>query len=169
MSEAGDTELERLRAEVGQLGRDLEASETKLEELTTRDPIRQRFLGATEENNIPLCDAEVRRCQEKLATATDTLRFVLQSERVKELVSAVATLALERLRERVRLATNVKLVQFVPSESLQVARIGGSLELGSGGLASKGGVSEGQSLAVAYAFLTSPAHRSSLQAALHRR
>lgn len=153
--EAGDTELERLRAEVGQLGRDLEASETKLEKLTTRDPIRQRFLGATDENNIPLCDAEVKRCQEKLATATDTLRFVLQSERVKELVSTVAMLALERLRERVRLATNAKLLQFVPSESLQVARIGGSLELGSSGLASKGGVSEGQSLAVAYAFLTS--------------
>ena len=112
--EAGDTELERLREEVGQLGRNLEASETKLEKLTTRDPIRQRFLGATDENNIPLCDAEVKRCQEKLATATDTLRFVLQSERVKELVSTVATLALERLRERVRVATNAKLAQFVP-------------------------------------------------------
>jgi DNA sulfur modification protein DndD len=153
--EAGDTELERLRDEARQLAQDLEASETRLEKLTTRDPIRQRELGATYESNIPLCDAEVKRCQEKLATATDTLRFVLQSERVKELVSAVGSLALERLRERVRLATNEKLVQFVPSEALRVARIGGSLELGSGGLASKAGVSEGQSLAVAYAFLTS--------------
>lgn len=80
-----------------------------LEKLSTRDPVRQRALGATDENNIPLCDAEMKRCQEKLATAIDTLRFVVQSERVKELVTAVSGLALERLRERVRIATNDKL------------------------------------------------------------
>lgn len=153
--ESGDTELERLRNESRQIDRDLEAAETRLEKLSTRDPVRQRALGATDENNIPLCDAEMKRCQEKLATATDTLRFVLQSERVKELVTAVSGLALERLRERVRNATNDKLAQFVPSEALRVARIGGALELVSTGLATKGNVSEGQSLAVAYAFLTS--------------
>lgn len=153
--EAGDTELQRLRAEVRQIERDLETDDVKLEKLSTRDAIRQRALGATNENNIPLCDAEMKRCQEKLATATDTLRFVLQSERVKGLVNAVSALALDRLRERVRNSTNDKLAQLVPSETLRVARIGGSLELGSGGLASKAGVSEGQSLAVAYAFLTS--------------
>ncbi|HEX7894942.1 MAG TPA: hypothetical protein VF447_12175, partial [Terriglobales bacterium] len=153
--EAGDTELQRLRAESREIERDLENDEVKLEKLLTRDPIRQRALGATNENNIPLCDAEVKRCQEKLATATDTLRFVLQSERVKGLINAVSALALDRLRERVRNATNDKLAQLVPSEALRVARISGALELGSGGLAAKAGVSEGQSLAVAYAFLTS--------------
>ena len=153
--EAGDIELERLRSEVRQLEREQEADEASIEKLTTRDESRQRLLGATTENNIPLCDAEVKRCQEKLATATHTLQFVLQSECVKDLVSKVSTLALERLRERVRISTNDKLTQLVPSESLRVARIGGALELESGRLAAKTGVSEGQSLAVAYAFLTS--------------
>lgn len=153
--ESGDTQLEALRDENRQLDRDLEATEAKLEKLTTRDAVRQRALGSTVENNIPLCDTEIKRCQEKLATATDTLRFVLQSERVKGIVATVSRMALERLRERVRNATNEKLAQFVPSEALRVARIGGALELVSTGLATKGNVSEGQSLAVAYAFLTS--------------
>ena len=153
--EAGDIEMERLLAEGRLIERELEDAQETHEKLTTRDPVRHRALGATHDNNIPLCDAEVKRCQEKLATATDTLRFVLQSERVKEIVSAVSALALNRLRERVRNATNDKLAQLVPSESLRVARIGGALELGSTGLASKSNVSEGQSLAVAYAFLTS--------------
>jgi len=153
--EAGDTELEKLRDENGQLDRDLDINAQKSERLTTRDPARQRALSANPENNIPLCDAEVKRCQEKLATATNTLRFVLQSERVKELVTEISGLAQVRLRERVRLATNEKLALLAPSESIRVSRIGGALELESGQLASKAGVSEGQSLAVAYAFLTS--------------
>jgi DNA sulfur modification protein DndD len=74
---------------------------------------------------------------------------------VKTLVSKISALAQLRLTERVRLATNDKLAQIVPSESLHVSRIGGALELESRQLSSKTGVSEGQSLAVAYAFLTS--------------
>jgi DNA sulfur modification protein DndD len=153
--EAGDTELEHLRHENQQLERDLDTNAQKIEKLTTRDPARQRALSASSENNIPLCDIEVKRCQEKLATATNTLRFVLQSECVKTLVSKISALAQLRLTERVRIATNEKLAQIVPSESLRVSRIGGALELESRQLSSKTGVSEGQSLAVAYAFLTS--------------
>jgi len=153
--EAGDTELEKLRNEGRQIERDMKSSDIALETLLTRDTARQRELRANDTNNLPLCTAEVKRCQEKLAAATHTLRFVLQSERLKELVTAVGVQTLETLRERVRNATNEKLVLLVPSEGLRVARIGGALELESGHLSSKSNVSEGQSLAVAYAFLTS--------------
>lgn len=153
--ESGDLELERLRSEKQRVERDLEDTGTALEKLTTRDSTRQRELGVTDQTNLPLCEAEVKRCHDKLATATHTHRFVLQAERVQELVSAASALALDRLRERVRMATNEKLAQLVPSEALRVARISGALELQAGRVATKGGVSEGQSLAVAYAFLTS--------------
>lgn len=153
--EAGDTELEQLRAEANELSRDLEEMATSLERLTTKDAIRQRLLGATNETNLPLCEAEVKRCQEKHATATKTLQFVLQADVVKDLVSTTSDLTLQALRERLRVATNQKLERLVPSEPLRVARIGGALELESNGLTSKTGVSEGQSLSVAYAFLTS--------------
>ncbi|MGJ5065245.1 hypothetical protein [Bradyrhizobium oligotrophicum] len=153
--EEGDEELQALRTEAQTIEIELRDLDADIERISTRDPSRQRVLRADEANNIPLCEAELRRCQEKLATATRTRRFGLQAQRVQDLVETVSELALERLRERVRRATNEKLEQLVPSEALRVARIGGALELESGGIAAKAGVSEGQSLAVAYAFLTS--------------
>ncbi|HVZ91644.1 MAG TPA: AAA family ATPase [Rhizomicrobium sp.] len=153
--EAGDAELQELRSEAQQIEFELKEIEAAVERLTTRDPSRQRVLRADDKTNIPLCEAELKRCQEKYATVTKTRRFMLQAQLVQELVGRIADLALDRLRERVRTATNEKLKHLVPSESLQVARIGGALELESTRLAAKAGVSEGQSLAVAYAFLTS--------------
>lgn len=153
--DSGDSEVEALRTEAQQIEFELREVETAVERLTTRDSSRQRVLRADVNNNIPLCEAELKRCQEKYATVTNTRRFMRQAGRLQELVDNIADLALDRLRERVRKATNEKLTHLVPSESLQVARIGGALELESGRLTAKAGVSEGQSLAVAYAFLTS--------------
>jgi DNA sulfur modification protein DndD len=153
--EAGDAEVEVLRVRERQVLDESRQVEETLERLTTKDPARQRQLGLDHDTNLPLCVAELRRCQEKLATATDTWRFMLQAEFVRSIIDRVGATALELLRERVRLATNEKLAHFAPSEALQVGRIAGSLELGSPGNALKSDVSEGQSLAVAYAFLTS--------------
>lgn len=153
--ESGDSEVEELRTEAQKIEFELREIETTVERLSTRDPSRQRVLRADSNNNIPLCDAELKRCQEKYATVTKTRRFMLQAERLQEIVGSIADSALNRLRERVKKATNEKLTRLIPSESLQVARIGGALELESTRLATKAGVSEGQSLAVAYAFLTS--------------
>ncbi|WP_414463546.1 AAA family ATPase [Hyphomicrobium sp. DY-1] len=153
--ESGDSEVEALRTEAQRIESELKEMELAAERVATRDPSRQRVLRADTNNNIALCEAELKRCQEKYATVTKTRRFMDQAERLQELVGKIADLALDRLRERVRKATNEKLLRFIPSESLQVARIGGALELESTRLASKADVSEGQSLSVAYAFLTS--------------
>lgn len=153
--ESGDIELERLRSEANAVGVERKRVDDAMEKLTTRDPLRQRELSVNEQTNLPLCEAEERRCEQKLATATHTVRFVQQANLVAKIVSDAAEVALGRLRDRVRNATNDKLVQLVPSEALRVTRITGALELESGRTAVKGGVSEGQSLAVAYAFLTS--------------
>ena len=83
------------------------------------------------------------------------MAFMKASESIGGLVDAVAARALENLRESVREATNAKLARLVKGEPLRVARIGTALELSSHGVAVKTGVSEGQSLAVAYAFITS--------------
>jgi hypothetical protein len=153
--ESGDTELEQLRTLLRSLDAEMESIDAHLERLTTKDPSRQKALRVDEKTNLPLCEAELDRCQKTLATITKTRTFMFQGERVREILDQINGLALDRLRERLRTATNEKLAQFVPTEALRVARIGGALELESPGLAAKSGVSEGQSLAVAYAFLTS--------------
>ena len=151
----GDEVLKNLRAELATCNADLATLASTMERLTTKDPIRQRALRVTWETNLALCDAELKNRQFRLDTATNTRSFVLQGERLKTLVATTGERALDILRERVRLSTNEKLAQIIKSERLQVSRIGGGLELMSTGIGSKGGVSEGQSLAVAYAFLTS--------------
>ncbi|RWO22200.1 hypothetical protein [Mesorhizobium sp.] len=151
----GDEVLKNLKTELAACTDELATLTASVERLTTKDPIRQRALRVTWETNQALCDAELKNRQFRLDTATKTRSFVLQGERLKALVSDAAERALDILRERVRLSTNEKLAQIIKTEALQVSRIGGGLELRSTGIGAKGGVSEGQSLAVAYAFLTS--------------
>lgn len=149
----GDTELQSLLKEQIEIKDRLGKIEQLLKILTSTD--RQIHLQADWSENISLCRAEVKLRAKKLATATNTYNFVIAAEKVKALIDRVAEEALEGLRESVRTATNQKLARLVTGEPLQVSRIGSALELSSEGLAAKGGVSEGQSLSVAYAFLTS--------------
>jgi hypothetical protein len=151
----GDELLAHLRVDLNTCNSDLLTLSAQIERLTTRDPSRQRALRLTWQTNQALCDAELKVRQFKLDTATQTRRFVLQGGRMKSLISSISARALVLLSERVRVSTNQKLAQIIKSERLEVARIGGGLELQSSGIGQKGGVSEGQSLAVAYAFLTS--------------
>lgn len=151
----GDIELDGLLKEQAELRRRLEDLAKSIDLLGTADRIRQMTLQATWKTNVSLCRAEVKVRERRLATATNTFNFVKAAQRITTLVDMVADEALDRLRESVRTATNTKLERLAASEPLRVARIGTALELSSTGHSAKGGVSEGQSLSVAYAFLTS--------------
>lgn len=152
---AGDDELMELHRELDSVEGQLKADQAALELLTTRDPLVQRANTLDWKSNIPLCKVEMNQREERCHTATRTWQFLVKARETESIIRDIEQAAFDRLRERVRIATNEKLRTLVPSEDLRVSRIGGAIELGSSGLAAKGGVSEGQSLAVAYAFLTS--------------
>lgn len=151
----GDQVLAKLRAQLGECKEELTTLAATIERLTTKDTIRQRSLRVTWETNQALCDAEIKMRAARLNTATKTRSFALQGKHMKALLTAIGSRSLDILTESVRSATNKKLEQILKSERIQVSRIAGGLELQSSGIGAKGGVSEGQSLAVAYAFLTS--------------
>ena len=71
-------------------------------------------------------------------------------------------MALTDLREIIREETNDRLATLVQMEDLRVERIAGALELSSNKAQSKDDVSEGQSLSVAYAFLTAPSIKGAI-------
>jgi hypothetical protein len=152
---AGDVELERLKTELSELEDEIPELEEQLEALTSTDPAVQQRHGVNEKSNIPLCSAEVRERQKALAEATGTVMFSKKANVDKGLIDAIERRALELIKERLRDATNNKLKTLIPTERIRVARISGALELESDVLGSKQQVSEGQSLAIAYAFLTS--------------
>lgn len=153
--EAGDEELKALLIEQKQIEVDLDKIVRDVDRLNTIDKQTQILSGLDWRSNIAMCRVEVDSCQRKYAAATKTVEFTRSADRITALVDVVAERALDKLRESVRVATNEKLSRLVKGEPLRVARIGSALELESGGVAAKGGVSEGQSLSVAYAFITS--------------
>lgn len=153
--ESGDDELARLQSQTEALEHQLKGDSEALLRLTVRDASLQRALGVDWKSNLPLARAQRNEKQEAWHTATNTRRFLLQARRTKALIHSIQENAFERLCERVRNATNAKIAAFLPSESVRVSRIRGALEIATERLATKSDLSEGQSLAVAYAFLTS--------------
>ena len=153
--DAGDDQLRELLFEQKENELRLVDLAKEIGWLTTTDKLTQILEQLDWPDNIALCKVEVETCKRRLATATQTMAFMKAAEGIGCMVDAVAARALENLRESVREATNAKLARLVKGEPLRVARIGTALELSSHGVAVKTGVSEGQSLAVAYAFITS--------------
>lgn len=151
----GDEELLRLQGELDACRSDIERLSAQMERLTSRDAHRQRALRVNWETNLPLCENEFEDREDRLSVATNTRLFKRKAEALKILIDRVDALSLERLRERVRTRTNDKLVRIARTEVLEVTRIHGGLEIWTPGVGTKDDVSEGQSLSVAYAFLTS--------------
>lgn len=97
------------RAELQQIANKLPSLEEKLERASTREPTRQRALGCNDENNLPMCEAELERSEKKLATATNTRNFTYQAGVTRRPLSQLITYSLDGLREHVRASTNAKL------------------------------------------------------------
>src|SRR5262249_11039983 len=152
---AGDSRLQEIQKEKEDLDEELTELEDKLEQLTTTDPSVQERYALDEKTNIALCKIAVKERLKAFHEASGTVTFLRKATVTKELIERIENRAMELTKERLRSATNEKLRSFIPTEAIRVARIGGALELESDQLGSKQQVSEGQSLAIAYAFLTS--------------
>lgn len=153
--ENGDAILADLHKQRDDVIDSLSRMDHQFERLTTKDSGRQRDLRLSWETNLPLCRAERKDRDDKYNTALNTRRFNQKADLMKELISDFERRALAKLRERVRQLTNKKLLQIARTEPLEVTRIAGGLAMASPGLQVKKELSEGQSLSVAYAFLTS--------------
>ncbi|WEJ99485.1 MAG: AAA family ATPase [Candidatus Sphingomonas phytovorans] len=129
--------------------------ESELERIESDDPSFHITNGLGWEQNIPKCREVVAQREETYNTSTQTHKLLVQSRATQAVIQAIEKEALNRIKEKVRQATNLKIAKLVPGEQLQVVRIGKSLELSSRNLARKDNVSEGQSLSIAYAFLAS--------------
>jgi hypothetical protein len=150
----GNEELQLLFQGITRLHANCEALRDKQNRLTVSDKSEQAAFASSWKTNLPLCEAVVLERNEKLKTATETRRFSLQIDVVKTSIKAISENIFEKLSDRIKSATNEKLATFL-TERIKVSSISGGLALESERLGKKAGVSEGQSLAVAYAFLTS--------------
>lgn len=144
-------EIEKCKAERAKILSRLSTVDESLEKLTAD------YLGSTDtawQNNIPACKRERHARQRKLDTASGTYEFIQKTEALKALVKSTELGAVKRLRTRIKDKTNENLESILPNEKLRVSSIEGSLRLTTDSVQVKTSVSEGQKLAVSYAFLT---------------
>ena len=151
LEEAGVTEIGEFKDEKRKIKFRLEGIEEALDKLTS-DHVDRSEIGW--QTNIPACRREVKDRQRKRDTAAGTFEFMEKTEALKTLVKNVEAGSVKRLRNRIKKSTNDNLMNILANEQLRVASIDGCLRLTTEGLEVKSSVSEGQKLAVSYAFLT---------------
>lgn len=140
-----------LKSTKGLIERDLENVVGALLKLTSDHP---GYSEVAWQNNIPACKREQQSRQRKLNTAAGTYEFIQKANTLKDLIRDIERRAVRRLRNRTKDRTNENLEHILPNEQLRVANIDGSLRLTTDKVVDKSSVSEGQKLAVSYAFLT---------------
>ena len=152
--ERGDEDMRPLRERESDIKIELATLEKEIERLQTADPVKQRAHQSTRKTNIPLARRYLEECKATLKEVKGSYRLSCQRDILLAQLQRVETKALADLREVIREETNSRLATLVQMEDLRVERIDGVLELSSNKKSSKDDVSEGQSLSVAYAFLT---------------
>ncbi len=152
--ERGDEDMRPLTEREGEIKVKLTALETEIGGLETADPVKQRAHQCTKRTNIPLARRYCDDCKATLDEVEASYHLSLRRDRLLDQLERVEAKALTGLREVIRKETNDRLATLVQMEDLRVERIDGALELSSNKASSKDDVSEGQSLSVAYAFLT---------------
>ena len=141
LADADNGEVATLRIRLGKIDTDLTNLRTKIEKLET--------------DKIPLAKKRRDECREKFEVASKSYRLARQRDVLVRQISKIEERALKALRGTILEETNERLASLVQMEKLRVAKIEGVLTLTSDLVTERKGVSEGQSLSVAYAFLTS--------------
>lgn len=153
--ERGDTDLGKLRRRAGAIEEQLDSLSKAIDLLAATDAAKQGLLGCKSSNNIALAKRDLEACKETLREVSSSFRLSQQRDLMISQLERIEEQALADLREIIRDETNQRLSTLVRMEELRVARIDGALELTSNKVERREDVSEGQSLSVAYAFLTS--------------
>ncbi|MCO6185214.1 hypothetical protein [Rhizobium sp. L1K21] len=152
--ERGDEDMGPLTERESEINVELAALNIDIERLETADTAKQRSYQSTAKTNIPLAQKHLGECKATLDEVEASFRLSRQRDSLLDQLSRIEKKALAELREVIRTETNDRLKTLVKMEQLRVKRIDGALELESDKSSSKDDVSEGQSLSVAYAFLT---------------
>ena len=152
--ERGDVDMSPLKEKERKKNEELVILNRDIECLQTSDLDKQREYNCSKNTNIPLAIRYRDACIKTLTQVEDSYRLSCQREKLLDQLDRVEKKSLTDLREIIRKETNERLETLVKMEDLRVERIDGALELSSDKAIKKDDVSEGQSLSVAYAFLT---------------
>ena len=104
--------------------------------------------GMAKDDNIHLCEIAIRKLMDEIKEATQTVKFTNQSEKLKKINDSIRKQANSEIKEQIIIESNQKIIQLLNKDNILIEDIGQSIEI-----KGKSGVSQGQSLAIAYAYL----------------
>jgi DNA sulfur modification protein DndD len=155
LEEQGNQEITSLEHEMNSLSQQLLEIDSELRILTSTD-IRNPQLDA--ENNIKLAEQEMLRSTENYNKATNTYVLYQKAEIIKRYLSEIQSGTLSKLKIRILERTNKKIEEIIQNERIEIEKIDGNLVL-----KNRKAVSEGQTLAIAYAYIGSLFEESSFR------
>jgi hypothetical protein len=112
----------------------------------------------TEQNNIAMAEKVWKEAQDNLLRATGTYEYTQKANRLNSYIKSIRLLTLQKLKDDIVKKTNEKIASIITDEKIIVEKINGSLIL-----KDKAGVSEGQTLAIAYSYIGSLFEHSSFE------
>lgn len=149
--QAGEEEIESLRKEEADLAKRQVVAQNALRLLTQRP---DRLEDVDWKTNLEACRRTHKERKRRFETAAGTRQYVRAADLLIRAAAEARRLAKARLRERVTARTNENLDRILTNEPLRVERIEGRLHIVGENQLPKDSASEGQKLAVCYAFLT---------------
>jgi DNA sulfur modification protein DndD len=148
-----DPELEERKQELTEQiesGRnERDEKQNKVDLLTTDDKGQRERFDLDWKTNIPEAKREVNKYEKKVQRASDTVKFSNQANKLEEIFDEFIDRSLSELKEYQIQETNERLRQILGLSEVQIESIDDSIKL-----RGKSGSSEGQSLSVAYAYLS---------------
>lgn len=146
MAGKGNQEILLIQEEIQRLNAEIAGAKKALELLTTEDD--DNISGLNEDNNIGKAEEAMRTAQKNFLKASGTYEFTLKAQKMKQYIFQVKENTLNRLKTYIVTETNRRVESLIGNDRVIIKSIDGHLVLDG-----KKGVSEGQTLAVAYAYI----------------
>lgn len=150
-AQAGIEEIDELDSESKSLLEERSRKDLALQFLTEEPSSLEDVDWKT---NLPACEEITKKREKAFKTARANNQYFSAADILIEAASRSHKLANKRLREFVKDRANDQLSRILDNETIRVSRIEGRLHLVNEENLPKDGASEGQKLAVCYAFLT---------------
>lgn len=144
--ENGHEEAIDIERRMQELEREIQTHKSLLHQLVTKD--YNSNSGLNSDNNIPKALEAWHDARDNYLKASGTYQFTKKAERMKEYVNNVKNNALKKLKQYMVEETNRKISSLIENDRIVIQKIDGYLVLDG-----KDGASEGQTLAVAYAYI----------------
>lgn len=146
MAKRGHQEILHIKNLIEELESDIRHLETECQKLSTKDYISN--FGLTDDNNINKAYEAWQDEKKWYEKINGTYKFTQKAEKLERYVQKVKKKALQKLKKYIIQETNVKVQEIIRNDNVHIKDINGHLVF-----EDRDNLSEGQNLAVAYAYI----------------